>query len=121
MEKLTKQEEDVMLQIWQLGSCNVREVLAVMPEPQPPYTTLASIVQNLKKKGYVRQSRNGNTYQYSPIVKECDYKRIAMGSFVHDYFRNSFKDMVSFFVKDEKLSADDLHDIISEIEKKQTE
>jgi hypothetical protein len=36
---------------------------------------------------------------------------------VRNYFANSYKEMVSFFAKEQKLSADDLKDIIELIEK----
>ena len=44
MEKLTKQEEDVMLYIWKLENCCIKDILAEMSEPKPPYTTVASWV-----------------------------------------------------------------------------
>ena len=53
MEKLTIQEEEVMLHIWSMGECFVKDIVAKFPEPKPPYTTVASIVNNLKRKGYV--------------------------------------------------------------------
>ena len=53
MEKLTIQEEEVMLHIWSMGECFVKDIVAKFPEPKPPYTTVASIVNNLKSKGYV--------------------------------------------------------------------
>ena len=116
MEKLTIQEEEAMQYIWQLGSCTIKEILALMPHPQPPYTTLASVVNNLKRKKYVLQERKGNTYVYAPAVKEADYKRHFMAGFVRNYFRNSFKDLVSFFAHEDKISPEELQDIIDEIE-----
>ena len=53
MEKLTRQEEEVMLHIWALKECFIKDILARYDEPKPPYTTLASIVSNLKRKEYV--------------------------------------------------------------------
>ena len=117
MEKLTVQEEDVMQRVWQLQSCTVKEVLNELPDPKPPYTTIASVINNLKRKEYVAQKQRGNTYVYSPIIQEEEYKHRFMKGFVRDYFSNSFKEMVSFFAKEEKLSAKDLQDIIREIEK----
>ena len=117
MEKLTKQEEEIMQRIWQLGQCAVKDIVALLPEPQPPYTTIASVVQNLKRKDFVSQSRRGNTYIYEPAIVESDYKRKFMRGFVHDYFMGSFKDMVTFFAREENISPDDLKDIIREIEK----
>lgn len=116
MEKLTKQEEEVMQQVWQLGTCTVKDVLQHMPEPRPPYTTLASIMQNLKRKQYVSHRQQGKTYVYEPVIEESDYKRRFLSGFVRDYFQGSFRDMVSFFAREEKLSPDDLKDIIQEIE-----
>lgn len=51
MEKLTKQEEEIMLQVWSLKSCTIKDVLQKLEDPKPPYTTVASIMNNLKRKG----------------------------------------------------------------------
>ncbi len=118
MEKLTIQEEEVMLWIWQLQPCFVKDILLRYPEPKPPYTTIASIVKNLERKKYVKVKRMGNTYQYTPLIEESDYKKTFMSGVVRNYFENSYKEMVSFFVKDQKISADDLKEIIDMIEKK---
>ena len=75
MEKLTNQEEDIMLRIWQLGRCAVKQIMELLPEPRPPYTTVASIVNNLKRKEYVKAERDGKGYVYSPLIAESDYKR----------------------------------------------
>ena len=53
MEKLTIQEEEVMIYIWELENCFVKEIVAKFEPPAPPYTTIASIVKNLERKGYV--------------------------------------------------------------------
>ncbi|MDD4534990.1 MAG: BlaI/MecI/CopY family transcriptional regulator [Prevotella sp.] len=116
MDKLTKQEEEVMQAVWRLGSCGVKEIVEQLPEPTPPYTTVASVVSKLKSRRFLRQLKDGKAYRYEPAVEESDYKKHCMTGFVHDYFRNSFKEMVTFFAKDEKLSAEDLQDIINEIE-----
>lgn len=45
MEKLTIQEEEAMIYIWELGSCFVKDIVAKYPQPAPPYTTVASIIK----------------------------------------------------------------------------
>lgn len=117
MEKLTIQEEEVMLYIWSMGDCFVKDIVAKFPEPQPPYTTVASIVNKLKRKGYLSAKQFGNTYQYTPLVKQSEYKRTFMGGVVRNYFADSYKELVSFFAKEQKISADDLKEIIALIEK----
>ena len=95
MEKLTMQEEEAMRWIWRIGPCFVKDVLAK----------------------YVKAKRYGNTYEYRPLIEETEYKRTFLGGVVTNYFANSYKEMVSFFAKDQKISTDDLKDIIDLIEK----
>ncbi|MBQ8501727.1 MAG: BlaI/MecI/CopY family transcriptional regulator [Bacteroides sp.] len=117
MEKLTKQEEETMLHIWKLQSCFVKDIVAEFTPPAPPYTTVASIVKNLERKGYVKAQRVGNTYRYTPLIKEGEYKRSFMSGFVSNYFKNSYKEMVTFFAQEQKISAEELKEIIELIEK----
>ena len=117
MEKLTKQEEEIMLHIWRLGSCTTKEVLQQQEEPKPPYTTVASVMNNLKRKGYVKAKQHRAIYHFTPQIAQTEYKSDFMSSFVGNYFKNSFREMVSFFAKEDKISPEDLKDIISEFEK----
>jgi len=117
MEKLTLQEEEVMLYVWELGNCIVKDIVGKYPPPAPSYTTIASIVKNLERKKYVKAKRQGNTYRYTPLIGESEYKSKFMSGFVRNYFANSYKQMVSFFAQEQKISAEDLKDIMEMIEK----
>jgi len=116
--KLSPQEEQAMQAIWQVGQGNVKMFLEQMEEPLPPYTTLASTVKNLEKKKYVESKMIGNTYVYSPLITEAEYKKKFITGFVKDYFDNSYKDLVNFFVAQKKLSPKELKEIIQLIESK---
>ena len=118
MEHLTFQEEEAMLLIWTLNGGFVKDFLASYSDPKPPYTTLASTVKNLERKGYVSSKRYGNTYEYKPLINEETYKRTFMSSVVKDYFKNSYKELVAFFAKEEKISPEELKEIIDIIENK---
>ena len=120
MEKLTNQEEELMLIIFQQGKGFIKDFIQRMEEPRPPYTTVASIVKNLERKGYIKGTRYGNTSEYSPIMEESEFKSKFMSGVVQNYFENSYKDMVSFFAEKKKISADELKEIIKLIEKKWT-
>ena len=118
MEKLTHQEEEIMLIIFQLRKGFIKDILEKMEEPRPPYTTVASIVKNLKRKGYIKAKPYGNTYEYSPVMEESEYKSKFLSGVVQNYFENSYKETVSFFVEKQKISAEELQEIIRLIEKK---
>lgn len=118
MEKLTPQEEDAMMAVWKAGSGSVKQLLDHMDEPKPPYTTLASTVKNLEKKGYVESQLAGNTYLYRPALSEEEYKKKFMNSVVKNYFDNSYKELVNFFVDQKQLSPEELKEILKLIEGK---
>jgi len=115
MEKLTIQEEDAMLSIWQLQGGFVKEILDNLKGEKPPYTTLASTIKNLERKAYVKSVRYANANRYEPVISEQEYTAKFMNGFVDDYFKNSYKEMVSFFVKEEKLSKKELAEIMDMI------
>ena len=116
MEKLSQQEEEAMQAVWQCGSGFIKDFLDQMEEPKPPYTTLASTVKNLERKGFVNGEKIGNSFCYKPLIKEEEYKKRFMNGFVSDYFENSYKDLVTFFAKEKKISAGELKEIIKLIE-----
>lgn len=118
MEKLTPPEEQAMQAVWKIGEGHVKLFLEQIAEPKPPYTTLASTVKNLEKKGYLNSRLVGNAYLYQPAISEAEYKKKFMSGVVQNYFANSYKELVNFFVEQKKLSAEELQEIINMIEGK---
>lgn len=118
MERLSTSEEQAMQAIWLTGEGNVKAFLDRMPQPQPPYTTLASTVKNLEKKGYLKSRLVGNTYVYQSTITESEYKKRFMSDFIQGYFDNSYKAMVNFFVEQKQLSREELKEILELIEGK---
>ncbi|OXA81706.1 Predicted transcriptional regulator [Flavobacterium aquidurense] len=116
MQKLTNKEEEIMHILWKLRKAFVKEIQAEITEDQPHYNTLSTIVRNLEEKGYVNHNAFGNTHQYYPIVSIEDYRKGFMSTAIDNYFNSSYKSMVSFFAKEEKISADELREILAMIE-----
>ncbi|RYD96141.1 MAG: BlaI/MecI/CopY family transcriptional regulator [Sphingobacteriales bacterium] len=115
MQQLTVQEEELMRAIWKTQGGFVRDFMEQMQDP-PPYTTVASTVKNLEKKAFLKSKKMANSLFYAPIIREADYARTHMKDFVQDYFKNSYKELVTFFVKDKKISEKDLQELIKMIE-----
>jgi predicted transcriptional regulator len=115
MEKLTHTEEETMQAVWRTGEGNVKAFMDNLDQPSP-YTTVASVIKNLEKKGYLTSRLVGNAYLYKPVVTEEEYKRKFMNTVVKEYFDNSYKELVNFFVEQKKLSAKELKEIITMIE-----
>jgi BlaI family penicillinase repressor len=112
MEKLTQKEEEVMLHIWRLGLCCIKDILTCYNGYVPPYTTIASIVNKLKYKGYLKSFHYNNMYLYIPKVSKEEYKNILLDKFIEDYFSNSYKNLVYFMVHNRLISITELREII---------
>jgi BlaI family penicillinase repressor len=118
MKDLTKAEEQIMQVLWQLEKAFVKELVAEMPDPKPAYNTVSTIVRILEEKGFIAHVAFGKTHQYFPKVSKDAYGRHTAGSLLSKYFNGSVKDLVSFFVKEERLDSHDLDAILKSIETK---
>lgn len=116
-EKLTPQEDEVLQALYKAGQGSIKLILENMNE-QLPYTTVASTVKNLERKGYITSQLIGNTYLYTPLLSKADFKKMFMSDVVKNYFDNSYKTLINFFVEQKKLSPKELKEIIAMIESK---
>lgn len=121
IRSLTRAEEEIMLILWQMGKGFVKDVLAEMPEPKPAYNTVSTIIRILEKKGFVGYTAYGKTHEYYPLISQADYKRYEMKQLLETYFDNSLPQLVSFFVKDQKLDAKELDEILKIMNKQKPE
>lgn len=119
MEKLTNKEEEIMRVLWKLKQAFVKEVVAELPEPKPHYNTISTVIRNMEEKGFISHNAFGKTHQYYPIVSKEEYKKTFMHKTIQHYFEDSYKNVVSFFAKEDKISVSELKEIISIIEKNQ--
>lgn len=117
MKQLTKKEEEVMRHFWHKGAMFVRELVELYPEPKPHFNTLSTVVRSLEAKGCIAHESYGNTYRYYPTITEEDYGRSTIKGAVSRYFENSYLTAVSALVEEEKISLDELRELIARIEK----
>ena len=116
MKKLTNKEKEIMDLYWKHGAMFVRELLDHYAEPKPHFNTLSTMVRLLEKNGFLGHRQYGNTYQYYPIISEKEYGERRIAHVIASYFNNSYMSAVSAFVKEEKISVDELRHLIDEIE-----
>ena len=122
MKELTKAEEQIIQILWKIEKGFVKDIIEYLPEPKPAYNTVSTIIRILEKKGFVSHKAYGKTYEYYPLINKKEYTKVYFKNFVHNYFSNSFQQMVSFFAKEEDLSLtemEEMKNIIEEEIKKQ--
>jgi predicted transcriptional regulator len=116
MKKLSNKEREVMELFWQHGPMFVRELLEHYEEPRPHFNTLSTIVRRLEHQGYIGHKQYGSTYQYHALITEQDYAKNSIFRLVDNYIKDSYKGLVSTFLKEEKISLSELRDLISQVE-----
>ena len=120
MEELTKVEERIMLIFWKLKNAFVKDVIAELPdEPKPPYNTISSVARILAGKGYLNYKAYGKTYEYFPAITQAEYRKIKLKRLLTGHFAGSPASLVSFMIKEEKISREEiekLKEIINKVD-----
>ncbi|WP_149913118.1 BlaI/MecI/CopY family transcriptional regulator [Sphingobacterium cavernae] len=117
IKELTKAEEQIMHELWEMGGGFVKEVIERLPEPKPAYNTVSTIIRILETKGFVNHEAYGKSHKYIPAISKEDYKKVVADKLLSGYFENSPKQMLSFFLEENKLDVKDLDDILNIINK----
>ena len=119
IKKLTEKEAEVMERLWSEGPQTIRELLAAYPDPKPHFNTVSTTVRILCDKGFVEHvgERNG-AYTYGALVESSELSGSSLARLVKNYFNNSYRSVVSALVDQEKISVNELREIIDMVEKR---
>jgi len=119
MKTLTNKEEEIMSKYWEHGDMQVRELQSYYDEPKPHVNTLSTFVKILEEKGYLsHRALSPRNFQYYAIVTKDEYSRRTLKNVIDKFFGHSCLSAVSSLVKEEKLSVDDLKQLIKMVEEK---
>lgn len=115
---LTEKEMTIMKMLWEHGPLFVREMLMHYPDPKPHFNTVSTLVRILEEKGRVAHETFGSTYRYHAVTRQEEMRDRSLKQVITDYFNNSYKSAVSALVEEEKISLDELKEIIKMVEEK---
>ena len=118
IKQLTKAEEQIMQVIWKLDKAFLREIIEALPSPKPHNNTVATIIKILVDKEFIGLEVFGRTHQYYPLISKDVYSKATMKTMVKSYFEGSFSNAVSFMVKENNLSVEELEMILKQLKKK---
>ena len=117
-KKLTDKETEIMQMLWQRGALTVREMLEGYPEPKPHFNTVSTTVRILEQKGHVAHEEHPGGYRYYAVARIEDFRRRTLAEVVKNYVNNSYRSAISALVEEEKISVDELRDLIEMIDRK---
>ena len=121
MKPLTKAEEQVMQVLWKLENAFLREIVEAMPVPKPHQNTVATLLKILVEKEFVKITVISRYHQYSPMVSKEEYSKRSMKQLVKGYFEGNFSNVVSFLVKENNITVDELETLLKQIRKQQNQ
>ena len=117
MKELTQKEEEIMERMWDHGPMLVRELQSYYDEPRPHVNTLATLIKILEEKGFVgHKAITARCFQYYARISREEYRGGSLTNVVNKFFGKSYLSAVSALVKSEKVSIDDLKELIREVE-----
>ena len=119
IKTLTKAEEEIMQVLWKLEHAFVRDILDALPTPKPHQNTVATMLKILAEKEFAGIQVFGRTHRYFPRISKETYSKSTIKNVVRKYFEGSFSEAVSFMVKENNLSLEDLELLVKQLKKKQ--
>ncbi|HEV7622124.1 MAG TPA: BlaI/MecI/CopY family transcriptional regulator [Flavisolibacter sp.] len=117
MKILTKAEEQVMQAVWKIKEGFIRDIMDSLPVPKPHQNTTATILKILTEKEFIGIRVFGRQHQYYPLISKDAYSRATMKSWVKGYFGGSPSEALSFMVKENNISLEDLEALLQQLKK----
>ena len=107
-----------MNMLWDKGPLFVREMVDLYPDPKPHFNTVATTIRILEGKGYVGHEVLGNSHRFYAISDKSEFRSKSLGDVIRNFFGNSYKIAISSLIEEEKISIDEVKEILELIEKK---
>lgn len=107
-----------MSHFWTQGDMQVRELQSCYDEPKPHVNTLSTLVKILEEKGFLsHRAITARCFKYFALISRDDYCQGSLGNVVKKFFGNSYLNAVSALVKDEKITVEQLKELIDQVRK----
>lgn len=102
---LTDSELAVMRVVWARGEVFVRDVLeALQPQKSLAYTSVMSMMNTLKEKGFVSSERVGKAYLYRALISRTQAASQALRHVVGRFFDGSPSLLAHRLLSEESIS-----------------
>ena len=91
---------------------SVRELTAQLADMKGlARTTILTVVERLRKKGYLTRKRIDGVYRYSPRMPKANVLKKLVRDFVETTLGGSLAPFVSYLVEEAKVSEEDLKEL----------
>jgi len=106
---LYRAELRVMKIIWEKKEATVREVKDAMAKGRDvPYTTVATMLQKLERKGFLTYEIKDRTYVYRPLVERHEVSVGMLQDFIDRLFDGSPELLINTLFQSQNLSQQEM-------------
>jgi predicted transcriptional regulator len=105
-KRLHPLELEVMKVVWKLGRATVNDVLDNI-DRKLAYTTVATTMKSLEKKGVLSHQVDGRTFVYQPLVQETEITHTMLNDLLERLFDNSAEKLVNTLLEVRETSPDE--------------
>lgn len=119
MKELTDKEMELMDYLWKNpDGLTMRQLYEMLPEPRTHFNTVSTFIHRLEETGYVKhEAIGGRLFRYSATLSRWDYEKQEQNNFLNRFFDGSHIDFVKHLVQEEKISKEELEELLLLINK----
>ncbi len=116
--RLTPKEEELMRLLWEHGPIFISKLRDLYPSPKPHFNTVSTVMRRLEAKGFAAHNEVGGSFEYYAVAQKDDFRSRSLSDFIRNYFGGSYFGAVSALVAEEKISADELKELLDIVQNK---
>ncbi len=120
---LGDQELEVLRYVADYAPITVREAASQFGEPRGlARTTILTVMERLRKKGYLARRKDGGAFEYAPVVAKSEVLKDLVEDFVQKTLGGSLSPFVAYLADAKGLSRKELAElskIVQEMEPQQ--
>jgi len=111
--QISEAELEVMKILWEVGQATSSQIIDRLSETTEwKPKTIQTLISRLAAKGAIKaESTNSKAFLYLPLVGEEEFKALASKSFLQKVFDGSLNLMVASFIKEEKISKEEIQSL----------
>ncbi len=104
--------------LWEYGPISISKLVELYAEPRPHFNTVSTVVRRLEGKGYVSHNETDGAFHYYATVPKENFRDRSFMNLIKNYFGGSYYGAVSALVEDDKITADELKELLRLVERK---
>ena len=116
--QLSQLQITIMHILWEKKEAGAAEVHRTLKKTRSlAFTTVATLLSRLEKRGLITHRTQGRTYIYQPKVQEDEVRRSMVRDVVDRLFKGHTSELVSHLLTENQISPGDLKKVRSLIDK----